>query len=61
MTIIDSATGWFKCFEIPTYDLNEVTSGNNEYVDKSSDRVTQLFNNKWICRYPRPHKVMFDN
>ena len=23
--------------------------------------VIQLFNNKWICRYPRPQKFVFDN
>ena len=23
--------------------------------------VIQLFNNKWICRYPLPQKVVFDN
>ena len=26
-----------------------------------SSRVSQLFNNTFICRYPRPHKVVFDN
>ena len=23
--------------------------------------VIQFFNKKWICRYPRPQKVVFDN
>ena len=23
--------------------------------------VIQMFNNTWICRYPRPRKVVFDN
>ena len=23
--------------------------------------VSHLFNNTWICRYPRPRKVVFDN
>ena len=27
-------TGWFKIFEIPTYDLYEVTGVNDEYIDK---------------------------
>ena len=34
MTMIDPATGWFKIFEIPTLDLEEVTLGNDEYIDK---------------------------
>ena len=61
MTMIDPVTGWFEIFEIPTFDLDEVTSGNDEYMDKSSDRVIQLFNNTWLCRYPHPRKVMFYN
>ena len=28
MTIIDLTTGWFEIFEIPTFDLKEVTIGN---------------------------------
>ena len=30
-------------------------------MDKSSARVSQLFNNTFLCRYPRPRKVVFDN
>ena len=61
MTMIDPATGWFDIVEILTFDLDEVTAGNDEYIDKSSDRVSQLFNNTWLCRYLRPRKVVFDN
>ena len=42
--IIDPATGWFGIFGIPTYDLDEVAGVNDEYIDKSSSRVSQLFN-----------------
>ena len=28
MTMIDPATGWLENFEIPMFDLNEVTAGN---------------------------------
>ena len=34
MVMVDLATGWFKIIEILTYDLNEVTCGNYEYIDK---------------------------
>ena len=54
MNIIDTATGWFEIFKMPMFDLDEVMSGNNEYIDKLSDRVSQLFTNIWMCRYPRP-------
>ena len=61
MTIIDPATVWFNIFEMPTFDLEEVKIGNDEYIYISSFRFSQLFNNTWLCRYPRPHKVVVDN
>ena len=60
MPMIDPATGWFEIFKIPTFDLYELTAGNNVYIDKSSARVVHIFNNTWICRYPCPLKVVFD-
>ena len=48
MTMIDPATCWFKIVEIPTFELEEVTKGNDKYTYKSSARVSQLFNNKWL-------------
>ena len=45
ITIIDPVIGWLEIFDIPTFDLNAVTSVNDEYMDKSSARVRQLFNN----------------
>ena len=59
--MIEPATGWLKNVEIPTFNLNEVMSDNDEYIDKSSSRVSQIFNSTWLCIYPRPHKVVFDN
>ena len=50
MTMIDPATGWFEIVKIPTFYLEEVTIGNDKYIDKSFARVRQLFNNTWICR-----------
>ena len=46
MTFVDPATGWFEIAEIP---------------DKTSARISQIFNNTWLSRYPRPRKVIFDN
>ena len=60
MTMTDPATGWFEIFEIPTCNLDEVTGGNDEYIDKSSDRFSHLFHNTWLCRYLRPQKDVFD-
>ena len=52
--MIDPATGWFEIVDIPMFDLKEVTLGNDEYIDKSYARVSQLFNNTGICIYLRP-------
>ena len=48
MIIIDPATGWFEIVKIPRFDLEEVALGNDEYIDKSSAMVSQMFNNTWI-------------
>ena len=61
MKMIDPDKGWFKIVEILTYDLNEVTAGNDEYIYKSFVRVSQLFNKTCIFRYPHPRNVVFDN
>ena len=61
MTIIELDTGWFEIANIPMFDFEEVTIGNDEYIYKSSARVSQLFYNTWLCRYQRPRKLVFDN
>ena len=59
--MIDPATAWFKMIEIPAFDLNEVMTGDDEYIDKLPARVSQLFNNRRLCRYLHLQKVVFDN
>ena len=61
MTTIDPVTGWFETVKIPTYNLYEVTGHNDECIEKSSTRVSQLFNNTCLSIYPHPQKVVFDN
>ena len=48
MTFIDPATGWFEIAEVPI-------------VDQSSARISKIFDEVWLARYPRPRKVLFDN
>ena len=60
MKMIDPDTGWFEIVKIQTFDLDKVAKGNDEYIDKSSDRVSHQFNNIFLCRYPCPRKVVFD-
>ena len=48
MTLIVPATGWFEIKEVPL-------------VDQSSARISKLFDEVWLARYPRPRKVIYDN
>ena len=52
--IIDPVTDWFGIVEAPLFGPNEVAAGNDEYIDKYFSRVSHLFNNTWLCRYPCP-------
>ena len=61
ITMINPATGWFNIVKIPKFDLEEVTIRNDEYIYKSSTRVSQLFTNTWLCRYLCQRKLVFDN
>ena len=61
MTMIDPYRGWLYIVKIPTFDLEEVTLSTDEYIDRSSTRVSQLFNNIYLCIYPCPQKFVFDN
>ena len=58
--MINPTTGWFDIVEIQTLDFDENMTGNDEYTDKSYDRVSHLFKNTWICRCPCPRQVVFD-
>ena len=39
MMMIEPATGWFEIVEIMTFDLDEATEGNDEFIVKSSVMV----------------------
>ena len=71
MTMIDPATGWFEVCELPTVTVfreyrEKMKSGESVFVedeilDKTSASISQIFNKTWLCRYPRPVEVVFDN
>ena len=61
MKVIDPATGWFEIVEVPCLNLDTLAIGNNEYRKKFPARVIKMFNKILLCRYPCPHKVVFDN
>ena len=45
LTMIDPATSWFEIVEITT---------------KDSESISLLVDREWLCRYPRPLEVSFD-
>ena len=61
MTFIDPSTRWFEIVQVPYYNLDEIKMDNREYIDKTSARISQLFNQTWLSRHPRPRRVVFDN
>lgn len=61
MTMIDPATGWFEIAEVPSFNIDDVRKGNTQYIDKTSARISQVFNQVWLSRYPRPRRVILDN
>ena len=45
-TMIDPATGWFEVVDVP---------------DKEPDTIAAAFDDTWLCRYPRPQYIGYDN
>jgi len=45
--MINPAISWFEIAPVP--------------FNKSSAAVSGIFNNNWLCRYPRPRKIIYDN
>ena len=55
MTFLDPVTGWFEIAEVPQYLVKDIkTDEFRESIDKSSARISQIFNNVWLSRYPLP-------
>ena len=44
MTMIDPDTGWFEMVKVTKFDLDEITGDNEDDIDKSDARLSQLFN-----------------
>ena len=63
MKFLDPVTDWFKIAEVPQYLIKEIKTPEEFRlnIDTSSARISQIFNNVWLSRYPLPQKVIFDN
>ncbi len=48
--------------EVPNYVINDIKNKTtSEAIDKTSARISRLFHQTWLSRYPRPKRVVFDN
>ena len=62
MTMLDQATGWFEIVEVPSFIVEDMKRKKfRKTMDKSSARISRLFDQTWLARYPRPRKIIFDN
>ena len=52
LTMIDPVTGWFEVIDL-----------KGDFLDKkkSAMSVMSAFDETWLCRYPRPQEIGFDN
>ena len=49
MTMVDPAMGWFEIVEVP-YNVEDIVNNKEYYIDKSSARISQLFNQVWLSQ-----------
>ena len=62
MTMIDPVTSWFEIAKVPVVlYIDPNTHELESCKDVTSARTSQLFNNNWLCCYPCPGQVIYDN
>ena len=61
MTFTNPCTGKFERSQAPFFDIKEIKIDNKEYIDKTSARISQLFNNMWLLRCSTPNQVLVYN
>ena len=50
MTLVNPATGWFEIVEVPYCNINDITNNEQDNIDKSSARISRLFDQTWLSR-----------
>ena len=64
LTMIDLATCWFEIIELPIASVTIECNGDvitKIVIDKSSAQISKLFNKQWLCCYPFPSEITYDN
>lgn len=64
MAMLDPVTRYFEIVEVPSYIVDTIKDKiihQETIIDKSSARISHLFDQTWLTRYPRLKKVIFDN
>ena len=52
MMMINPSSGWFLIMKVTTFDLDEVASGNDAYIDNSSARESHLLKKNMYIQIP---------
>ena len=50
MTMVDPGTRWFEIVEVPYCNINYITNNEQDNIDKSSARISRLFDQTWLSR-----------
>ena len=62
MMMIDPISSWFEIAKVPVVSyVDPETKELESWTDITSARTSQLFNNNWLCHYPCPEQVIYDN
>ena len=68
LTMIDPASSWFEIVELPLRTvartrtvMGKLKNVEEQIFDKTSERISRLVYNTWLCRYPRCRTVIYDN
>ncbi|GFH50707.1 hypothetical protein CTEN210_07183 [Chaetoceros tenuissimus] len=51
MTMLDPATGWFEIAQVPYYSIDKVKEDKDDFIDKTSARISLIFEQTWLSRY----------
>ena len=52
MTMLDLVSGWFEIIEVPRFIVDDIKNTDKDFIDKSSARISRLFDQTWLSRYP---------
>ena len=62
MTMQGPTIGWFEIVEVPSFIIEDIENKEfRELFEKSSVKISGLFDQTWLSRFSHPKKIIFDN